>query len=157
MTYIEDLWELTGDRPLLLAGTALIARDRNGRIILQRRGDDGTWGLPGGYLELGETLEEGARREAREELGLDPGNLHFFAVFAGPEHYHEYPEHGRVYAVSIVYVADNVAGPLRADQGETMEARFFPPDDLPDDLERNSRTILRRYAERSATSGQHAL
>lgn len=151
MTYIEELWELTGERPLLLPGTALIARDREGRILLQRRGDDGTWGLPGGYLEIGETLEDGARREAREEMGLELDELRFFAVFAGPEHYHEYPRHGRVYAVSIVYLAENVTGPLKADQSETREIRFFPPAELPDDLERNTREILGSYLEDPAS------
>ena len=145
MTYIEDLWSLTGNRTLLLAGAALILRDPAGRILLQRRNDDGTWGLPGGYLEIGETLEEAARREAREELGLTFGPLRLFDIFAGPEHYHDYPDHGRVYAVSIVYVADNVQGPLEADQTETREARFFPATALPTPLERNTSTILSTF------------
>ena len=145
MTYIEDLWSLTGNRTLLLAGAALILRDPAGHILLQRRNDDGTWGLPGGYLEIGETLEDAARREAREELGLTLGPLRLFDIFAGPEHYHDYPDHGRVYAVSIVYVADDVQGPLEADQTETKEARFFPLTALPTPLERNTSTILSTF------------
>ena len=145
MTYIEDLWSLTGNRTLLLAGAALILRDPAGRILLQRRNDDGTWGLPGGYLEIGETLEEAARREAREELGLTLGPLRLFDIFAGPEHYHDYPDHGRVYAVSIVYVAENVQGPIKADQSETKEARYFSATTLPTPLERNTSTILSTF------------
>ena len=145
MTYVEELWELAGNRPLLLAGSGLILLDARGRILLQRRQDDGTWGIPGGYLEIGETLEQAARREAREELGLELGELRFFNVFAGPEHFHDYPGRGRVYGVSAVYLAENVAGPMRTDEHEVGEVRFFNPRELPPDLDQNTKHILASY------------
>ena len=70
MTYVAELREAVGDRPILLPSTALIALDPEGRILLQRRTDDGTWGLPGGLMEIGEAPEEAVVRETREEMGL---------------------------------------------------------------------------------------
>ncbi len=145
MTYVLEIREAVGDdRPLLLAGTGLIALDREGRLLLQRRTDDGTWSLVGGYLEIGEGPEEAARREAKEEVGLELGALELFGVFSGPEMYHEYDQ-GRVYAVTIAYVVHNVSGEPKADQEEVKETRFFGLDALPGNLERTTRTIIERY------------
>ena len=152
MTFVLEVREAVGDdRPLLLAGTGLIVLDSDGRLLLQRRTDDDTWSLVGGYLEIGETPEESARREAKEEVGLELGELELFGVFAGPEVYHDYDQ-GRVYGVTIVYVARDVAGEPRADQEEAKEARFFGLDELPAKLERVTAPLVERFI-RSTRSG----
>ena len=151
MTFVLEIREAVGDdRPLLLAGTGLIALDPDGRVLLQRRSDDDTWSLVGGYLEIGEVPEDAARREAEEEVGLKLGDLELFGVFAGPEIYHDY-DRGRVYGVTILYVARHVTGEPRADHDEVKETRFFPLDALPDTLEQVTRPLLERFvqAERS--------
>ena len=56
-----------------LVGVAAVIFDRAGRVLLVKRGRPpraGTWGLPGGLLDLGERLVDGVRREVREELSL---------------------------------------------------------------------------------------
>lgn len=145
MTYIEDIRKAVGDRPLLLAGTGLLATDSEGRIFLERRSDDGTWGIVGGYLEIGESPEEAMRREAQEEVGIELGDLRLYGVFAGGEYFHEYSGHGRVYSVTIAYEARDVIGGSPADPNEVREVRFFAPDELPDNLERTTRLILDQY------------
>lgn len=67
--YVKDIRAMIGHRPLLLAGSNVIILDERGDILLQQR-LNGHWGLPGGLLELGESLEETARREVLEETGL---------------------------------------------------------------------------------------
>ncbi len=60
------------DAPLVGVGAAVF--DEQGRVLLVRRGRPpraGHWGLPGGLLELGETLEAGVRREVAEECGIE--------------------------------------------------------------------------------------
>lgn len=67
-------------RPLVGVGVVLV---RAGRVFLAlRRGSHGagTWASAGGHLEWGETLEECARREAREELGVEVGELRFLCI-----------------------------------------------------------------------------
>jgi len=44
--------------------------DRRGRLLLQQRSDGGQWGLPGGSIEIGESVTDAVRREVREETGL---------------------------------------------------------------------------------------
>lgn len=50
---------------------AAVITDDHGRALLIQRRDNGTWEPPGGVLELGESIEDGLRRETREETGLD--------------------------------------------------------------------------------------
>ncbi len=69
-----------GSRPLVGVGVVFV---RDGRVFLaQRRGalGGGSWGSAGGHLEFGETLEDCARREAREELGVEVGELRFLCL-----------------------------------------------------------------------------
>ena len=68
------------DRPLV--GVGVVFRRGDSVFLAQRRGVLGgdTWGSAGGHLEFGESLEDCARREAREELGLAVGELRFLCV-----------------------------------------------------------------------------
>ncbi len=148
MTYVEEVREALGQRPLLLAGTGLLATDPAGRLLLQQRTDDGTWSIVGGYLEIGESPEDALRREAREEVGLEVGDIRLFGVFAGPDFFHDYPN-GRVYGVNVVFLARDVTADLRADQSEVRDVRFFAPNELPDNLEQTTRLILDPYLHQS--------
>jgi ADP-ribose pyrophosphatase YjhB (NUDIX family) len=65
------------DTPKHSVSVAAVITDDQGRALLIQRRDNGNWEPPGGVLELGETIEDGLRREVREETGLDiePGPL----------------------------------------------------------------------------------
>ncbi len=76
----------------VLVAAGVLVRDRaTGAVLLQLRGDDATWGLPGGRLEPGESLEQAARRELLEETGLAAGDLALVDVYSGPEFVVRYP------------------------------------------------------------------
>lgn len=67
-----------------IAGVGAVVLDGAQRVLLVRRGQEplvGEWSLPGGALELGERLEDGVRREVREETGLDVEPVEIVAVF----------------------------------------------------------------------------
>ena len=81
MDYIHELRQQIGSRKIILnAATTIIEKD--GKILLQRRTDNGKWGLIGGLMEINETYQETAIREVREETGLEvrldsfPGIFH---------------------------------------------------------------------------------
>lgn len=59
ISYVSDMRKWTGHKPLLLTGAVVIIVNPLGQLLLQLR-EDGTYGLPGGLAELGESLEEAA-------------------------------------------------------------------------------------------------
>lgn len=80
--YVDDIRALVGHGPLILVGSTAIITNETGQILLQqRRRPYGVWGLPGGLMELGESVEETARCEVYEETGLRVGNLNLIGVF----------------------------------------------------------------------------
>jgi 8-oxo-dGTP pyrophosphatase MutT (NUDIX family) len=77
--------------------------DDDGRVLVMQRAGDGTWGIPGGYTDPGETPAETAVREAREETGLDvePEELVTF-VYREPDAHNPHGFVGGVYRCSVV-------------------------------------------------------
>jgi NUDIX domain len=90
MSYVQELRSLVGRRPLILPSAGALVFDQAGRVLLQRRADDATWNIPGGAMEPGEALEQTAKREVREETGLDIGDLKLLCVLSGPQFFHVY-------------------------------------------------------------------
>ena len=70
MGYILDLRKELGHRPLIMSGAGAVIINKDNRILLQKRADNGFWGLPAGSMELGESFEACARREVMEETGI---------------------------------------------------------------------------------------
>ncbi len=147
--YVHELRALVGPRPLILVGAGVIVRARDGAILLQRRTDDGLWGLPGGIMEPGEDLEETARRELREEVGVEAKELLLWRVFSGKEMYHRYPNGDEVHFVTAVFVGEAQAWAPRPDLEECSEARFFPLQALPENLSMD-RVAIREFCESHA-------
>ena len=80
-----------GNPVVVQTGASIIVEDEQGQILMQQRQDDGTWSYPGGRIEIDETVEDGARREVREDCGLEVGKLRLLGVFSGKELNHVYP------------------------------------------------------------------
>lgn len=147
MSYIRDMRALIGHRTLILVGACVLITDEQGRLLLQHRSDNHHWGILGGGMEPGETLEETARREVREETGLKMGDLVFFGVFSGPEYCYKYPNGDQVCDVNVVYLAEQVSGKLEADSDETLELHYFALDQLPSNLNPPDLPILNKFRE----------
>lgn len=147
MTYIGELRSLVGTRPLILPGAAVIVVDVNGGVLLVERADTGGWGLPGGFMDPGESLEETARREVREETGLDLDELTLMNVFSGPEQYFRYPNGDQVFNVTTVYTAKARHWSFDLDPEEVSAARIFPVEGLPADVIAPEIPILEFYSK----------
>lgn len=124
-------------RPVV--GVAAVARRSDGQILLVKRGDTGTWGLPGGTMEWGEPARECLVRELREEAGasvLRAGRL--VGVYTAPE------RDDRMHGVTIVVEAEVADELLRPENPiEIHEARFFAPADIPHPLAFTGGDMLR--------------
>lgn len=123
-------------RPVV--GIAAVATDAAGRVLLIRRGDTGTWALPGGTLEWGEVLRDALPREVAEETGARVVSL---GAVTGV--YSEPSRDPRFHAVTIC-VRTIVEGPLSGPKNrvEIRDVRFFEPSELPSELAMGMRDML---------------
>jgi 8-oxo-dGTP diphosphatase len=108
-------------QPLIGVGAIIV---ENGRVVLVKRGKApllGEWSIPGGMLELGETVRTGTEREALEEAGLVVRATELLGVFD-----RVIPEGGRTlyHYVLIDFLCEVVSGELRA-AGDAADARWF--------------------------------
>ena len=117
-------------RPAVTADALLFEADAASfRLLLIKRAHppfEGRWAIPGGFLDMDETLHDAARRELREETGLDVRSLRQFAAFGDPG------RDPRCRTVSIAYLAVVPAGqcaPRASD--DAAEARWFDLAALP--------------------------
>ena len=110
-------------------------------FLLMRRADNGHWGLPGGFVELGESVAEAARREVAEETGWQAEIGALIGVYSEPEtqvvDYSDHPTRGasgnpcRIQVVNLCFHAEaKECGEITTPE-ETLEMGFFPPSELP--------------------------
>lgn len=130
MNYIAEMRKFIGHAPMLTAGATVIVLQES-RILLNLRADTETWGIPGGAAELGETLEETAARELKEETNLTAGTFKLLHVFSGQDFYFKYPNGDELYSVIALYLAENITGELRVTDGESLELRYFGLHEMP--------------------------
>ena len=131
MGYIMDLRKFVGHDALIgIGATTLIFNDKK-EILLNLRTDTNTWGIPGGSMELYETIEETAVRELKEETGIQAEELELVAVLSGKDFYFEYPNGDKMCTVIILFKVCNYSGTLNVSDGESKALRFFPLNNLP--------------------------
>lgn len=124
-------------RPVV--GICAAAHTTDGRWLLIRRGDTGTWALPGGTLEWGEPLALGIQRELAEEAGVTTARFErVVGVYSRPD------RDPRFHAVTIV-VAMEIEPPTRAPMNslEIRDVRLFRADELPTDFAMGADDMLR--------------
>ncbi|MGM1048077.1 MAG: NUDIX domain-containing protein [Bacillota bacterium] len=103
-------------RRIIVTGGAIIT-DNAGRILLQKRSDYGDWGLPGGGMEPGESIEETMVREVKEETGLDVKHYNLYSIYSGSRMMYTYPDGNEVVFVMFLFnVEVDLKGKLAEDE-----------------------------------------
>ncbi|OLB99624.1 MAG: hypothetical protein AUH30_04895 [Candidatus Rokubacteria bacterium 13_1_40CM_68_15] len=124
--------------------------DRRGRLLLQQRSDGGQWGLPGGSVEIGESLAEAVRREVHEETGLVVAVRRLIGVYSDPAlQVVRYPTGHVWHYVNVCFECQVTSGTLTTCD-ETLDLRYFSPRRLPRMLLPNHRV---RIADARARRG----
>lgn len=147
MGYVMDLRKIVGSRPLVITGASVIILDKNNRLLLQLRKDNNCWGLAGGSLEPGETLEDVAKREMLEETGLTAKDLQLFNIYSGEEFYYKYPHGDEVYNVVAAYICNNFDGELDIGEDEVSELRFFHVQEIPPNISPPDQRVIKDYVQ----------
>jgi len=148
ITLEPDVSHALGVRPSVCA----VIYDRRGRLLLQQRSDGGQWGLPGGGVEIGESLDEAVRREVREETGLVVVVRRLVGVYSDPAlQVVRYPTGHVWHYVNACFECRVTAGALTTCD-ETLDLRYFPPHRLPRSLLPNHRVRIRDARARRAAA-----
>jgi 8-oxo-dGTP pyrophosphatase MutT (NUDIX family) len=144
--YIQEMRRLVGHRTIIQCAASVICVDELGRALLGKRTDNHLWGYSGGGMDLGESVEECARRELYEEMGLEADELTLFMVNSGPESHMIYPNGDETYYLEIIYVCRSYRGEPRRQPEELEEIRFFRPEELrPEMISPPIRPVFREY------------
>ena len=134
MGYILELRKHIGTKPIIMVGSGIVITNGKNRILLQRRKDNNTWSLIGGAMEPGETFEETAKREAKEEAGITLEELELIKVFSGKEMYNKYPNGDEVYVVAAIFYVKDYSGEIVVNDHESHEHKFFELEEIPEKL-----------------------
>ena len=129
--------------------SVIIYKDR--KILLQQRSDNKCWGYHGGHVELGEIVEEAARRELLEETGLTALSLELFGVFSGPELHYVYPDGNEIHIIDVVYLCNNFSGTLKHQESEVLELKWFAIAKIPENLSPPIKPALQKFIEMQTT------
>jgi 8-oxo-dGTP diphosphatase len=135
--YIRALREKIGTSLLLYPGVAGVVINAKGEVLLQRRSDNGQWGLPGGAIDPGEEPAEAVVREVWEETGVLVHPERISGVYSGPDFYVRYPNGDEAMIISVTFVCRPISGEPRVNDDESLEVRYFSANSLPPMLERN--------------------
>ena len=144
--YIKNMRKYIGHERLLIVGASVFVH-KDGRLLLQKRKDNGCWGDHGGCCELGETVEETAKRELHEETGLTACSLELLGVFSGKELFYTYPNGDMVSNVNIAYLCEDFTGDAMNQTDETTDLKWFRLDELPEDISPPVIPALKRCVE----------
>jgi 8-oxo-dGTP pyrophosphatase MutT (NUDIX family) len=101
-----------------------------GEVLLIRRSDNDNWALPGGAIDIGESLAQAAVRETREETGVDCEITGLVGIYTDPEHVILYTSNGEVRQECSVVLTGRPTGGQPAPSSETSEVRWVALSDI---------------------------
>ena len=128
-------------------GVGVIILDNNNSVLLGLRNGShgaGVWGLPGGHVDFGETLQDTAIREVQEETNLNINNLKLISVSDDIM-----PEENKHY-VSIGFICKEFSGKLKKmEKDKCLQWRWFPIGALPDNIFTPSKHVINNYISKT--------
>lgn len=114
-----------------------------GIVLVNRKNPPYGWAIPGGFIDYGESAEDAARREIREETGLEIDNIRLFGVYSDPA------RDPRFHTLTVVFTATSEGIPKAGD--DAAEAQLFDPASLPATLAFDHEKILSDFIRSLAT------
>lgn len=144
--YIKNLRQRVGHEPLILNFAGGILVNEKNEILLQKRSDFNSWGLPGGAMEFGESAEEACAREFLEETGLKVKVKSLLGV--STNFIQHYPNGDVAQAVVIEFIVELVEKTDEQGSSETLDLGYFSKDNLPSIFNKQHLNFIRQYYNR---------
>ncbi|MGA9290160.1 MAG: NUDIX domain-containing protein [Anaerobacillus sp.] len=146
MDYIQHLRSMVGHEKVIMVVAGAMVFDTENRLLLQLRTDSETWGLPGGFMDLNESVQETARREVLEETGLILKEMSMFGIYSGPDKEKTFGNGDQVSPVQILFQCKDFEGEVRESE-ESLDVAFFSLNELPDHLFREHQLMINDFLE----------
>ncbi len=147
MSYIEFLRGYVGHEAILTAGVLLLLFNDKRQVLMQLRTDYNQWGFPGGCMELGESFDETAKRELKEETNLNIINSKLVRVLSGKDTYREYPNGDKLYDITAILVITSYSGTLKINDDESKKLEWFSIDNIPQNITSHTKNYLEKYGD----------
>lgn len=147
--YIPYLRKKVGHDEILSVGIACVLINDKNEVLLEKRRDNGLYCLPGGSIDLYETVKEGLIREVKEETGLTIDNMELFSIRSGEKEIFRYPNGDVTHYVDLAfisYIHGDIKLPNEHDS-ESTKIYFCPLDKLPkkEEFLRGSYETIMKY------------
>lgn len=145
MSYVKFLRQYVGTKPILTAGVGLLVFNEKNEVLMHLRTDYNTWGFIGGSMELGESFEETAKRELKEETNLEIDSLKLLTVLSGKDTYRKYPNGDELYDITAIFKVTKYHGNLKVNDNESKELGWFPINNLPENLSPTTKKHIEKF------------
>jgi ADP-ribose pyrophosphatase YjhB (NUDIX family) len=113
----------------IVPSVTAIVTDDDGRLLLVHRTDNDLWSIPGGAMDIGESIADAVVRETQEETGLDVEVTGVVGIYTNPKHVMAYEDGEVRQQFSVCFATRLLGGHLRTST-ETSEVRFLERGDL---------------------------
>jgi 8-oxo-dGTP pyrophosphatase MutT (NUDIX family) len=113
----------------IVPAASAIVVDDEGKILLHRRSDNGLWALPGGAMEIGESIAETAVREVKEETGLNVKPEYIVGIYTDPHHVIAFSDGEVRQQFSLCFACSLVDGTISVSD-ESIEVAFIPQQEI---------------------------
>jgi 8-oxo-dGTP pyrophosphatase MutT (NUDIX family) len=134
LDYIKTLRRLIGNTKVIIPGVRALILDDRGGVLLQKQVLFGSWALPHGCIDVGESALQALEREVREETGLVVIRAVPFGLYTDPKYSVTYPNGDEVQTFSVAFLVEEWSGEPHPDGDESTDLQFFGLENLPEPI-----------------------
>lgn len=136
----------------LVPSVNVVVTDDAGRILLIKRSDNDNWAVPGGAIDLGESVAQAAVRETKEETGIDCEITGLVGIYSDPKHVLLYTSNGEVRQEFSIVLTGRVVGGEPTPSDESLEVQWVAREDVGGyRMDRSMSTRIGHYLSGQAT------